>query len=264
MAPPPGKPIKPPKQGKSRRKLFIIIGVVLLLTVAAVAAFIFLKPHKADAPSTTTETTTSPQVAPDQNSASAEVTKYTSPATALNLNFSYPKSWTADPPTNTGDATKSITVTSPKVTITTAENTTATGRVIISIRPPSVGLTELSGSKTAIAAQDSLQFAYTAPTSAQHQYPYLTFMHFSDGSKVDGAFQEVIITGVTSFKKGAVLSIGTIGPVDPFITAAFVKCTTDDCTGTDGTTPLAITNAVWLSADIFKQTQAVFSSLQLN
>jgi len=270
-APVPGKKYSKPK--KSRKGL-ILAAIVVAVLLAAGAAYMLLKPKQAAAPATSPTTTSSgtkSAVPTDESSSDTATTKYTSPASALNLSFEYPNNWTVDPPSGTAGSSNdtsatavgsTITVTSPRVSLTGADNATVTGRVIVKIRASSVGLAELN-SKSAVAAQDSVQIGYTKPTAAQHQYPYLTFIHFNDGSKVDGAFEEVIVTGVNTFKKGSTLSTGTLGAVDPLITAQFVQCNTSDCTGTNAV-PLAITNATWTNADVNKQALAIIESLQLN
>lgn len=109
-----------------------------------------------------------------------------------------------------------------------------------------------------------MQYAYDAPTEAQHHYFYVSFLHSqTTASGINGAFELVVITGVNPLAKGTVVTADTFSGVDPLVTASFSKCTTQNCTGT-GTTPLGTNAAAWQTDLTFKQLQALFESFKFN
>jgi len=265
MNAPPAYAPAPRQQGGSRKKLWAIVGIlVILLAGGGAAAYWFLGRSKpaTDKPAQTTQASDSTQPPTADDSVSGISTQYVSNGQDLNLSFSYPSDWTVSPASGGNSDDKPITVTSPLVSLSGANDQAITGKVVISIRPATAQLSELASDKATIA-QDSVQFAYTKPTSAQHQYPYLTYIHFNGGDNPNAAFEEVIITGVTKFTKGQALFPESMGELDPIISAAFYQCTTQACTGS-GITPLSITNSTWQSSDAFEQTQAIFASLELH
>lgn len=253
FAPPPN--YRHPK--KSHRKWLFVFLALLLLAVIGAAAYKFwksstkplAKPAAAAAPKAlaTTGTTTSGAVT------------YTAAGQDINLSFSYPSSWTASPASGSDKTDQPITVTSPLLTLNTADSQSVTGKIVITIRPGNSSLDELN-SNNPTAALASSQFSYTAPTPQQHQYPYLTYVHFSNGSKVPGVFEEVIVTGIQSFNKGdPVTAIGA----DPVISASFYQCTSQACSGSSQQ-PLSITSSNWQNDAPFQQVQSLLASLKFN
>jgi hypothetical protein len=201
------------------------------------------------------------KVAPSPLSQSSATTNYVSNGQDLNLSFDYPIAWSVSPPSNANPNDQPISVTSPLTTITTATGGSTTGRVIISIRPVSAQLSELSAGN-ATAAQASSQFGYAKPTANQFQYPFLTFIHQPTAGNPASAFQEVFVTGTTQFNAGDSITADSFS-VDPIISASFFSCTTTVCDGPDAV-PLNITNNTWQNASIFNQTLSVLESLRLN
>lgn len=258
--PPPSQMLRP--AATNYKKSMIIIAAIVLLALAGGAAY-WLISHRQPAkiPQPATSTQTQPTVTPDV-AATSTMQQFVSNGKDLNLTFTYPSNWTVSPTSNNNANDGPITVASPLISTTSASNTAVTGKVIISIRPGSSDLPEFA-SGNATVAQGSVQFAYSKPTSTQHQYPYLTFIHLAGGSNPGGAFEEIMITGITSFAKDQGVTSGSFGQLDPIISAAFYACTTQACTGS-GQTPLSITNSTWLNDDTFKQVLALFESLQLN
>ncbi len=251
------KNVVPPRKPKAKWPRYAAIAVVLIIVIAA--AGFGLSKHKAAAPPA--KKTTAATVVPSSTGTSAALTNYVSNGKDLNLSFSYPSNWSVTPVSNGNPNDQTITLTSPLVSLTSAASQSVTGKVVLSIRPGTDTLSELDkGSPT--VAQNSVQFAYSKPTASQHQYPYLTFVHFSVTGALSGSFQEVIVSGINQMAAGTALSSGAIS-VDPIISASFYDCASTACTGTSAT-PLAITNSTWTNATIFQQTLAILESLQLN
>jgi len=258
-----GSVVTPPRH--TRRRLWIILGVILgLLLIGGGAAYWFLgRPQAAPATSTTPVTTAPNQpLVPDDTQAQGTNGRYVSNGKDLNLSFSYPSNWTVTPPTNSNPSDQPITVTSPLVSIPGANGQSSTGKVVVSIRPSGSTLNELSSGKAA-AGQESAQIAYDKPTSAQHQYPYLTYLHLAGGANPTSSFDEVIITGVSSFPKDQVIVPASLSQLDPIVSARFYTCSDQTCT-TASATPLSITNSTWQNDPVCMQTLAIFQSLQIN
>lgn len=248
------------KQWRPSRRLAVIVATgVVLLAAGGAGAYVLGHRHKVPATATNTSSTNNRQqstaVIPDTSTAGT--TQYVSNGKDLNLSFTYPANWSAVPPTNSNPNDQAITLTSPATAIGSA-----TGKIVVTIHPGGTSLSEL-GSDKATAAIASAQFAYTKPTAAQHQYPYLTFVHLAGGANTSGAFEETIITGITSFAKGQAVLPESVTQIDPLITARLYQCGAASCDGTN-LPPLSITADTWQNDAACKQIQALFASLQLN
>lgn len=241
----------------------IVIAAILVIGGGAVAYWFFIRSKpSAKMPSQTTQNTAPTQPVATDNATSSAATQYVSNGSDLNLSFTYPSNWTASPASGGNSTDQPISVTSPLVSLSDANGQAITGKVVVNIRPVSAQLSELASDK-AMVAQDSVQFAYTKPTSAQHQYPYLTYVHLAGGNNTNNVFEEVIITGVNKFTKGQALLPESLGGLDPIISAAFYQCATQACAGSSAT-PLSINDSTWQNTSVFVQTQALLASLQLH
>jgi hypothetical protein len=248
---------------KKRRWPWWILAVVIVAALV-VAGFLLFGRKKAAAPSTTAGQSSNQAAnqSPSVPTTTAETgtSEYTSPAGSFNLSFTYPSAWTVSPPS--GQAGQTITATSPIVNLMGAGGASAPGRVTLTIQPGGSSVTGLTG--TATTAQDSVQYAYDAPTAAQHHYFYVSFVHAQTAtSSAKGAFELVVITGVNSLAKGTAVTNDTFGSVDPLVTASFSKCTTQACTGS-GMTSFSADAAAWQTDPTFKQLQALFESFKFN
>jgi len=256
-----------PPTGQGKRKLVIIIAIVVVALIVAGGAAYWLLTRPTSAPATTAQTQTSTStstqpIVPDDTQAQGTSANYVSNGKDLNLSFTYPSGWTVTPPSNSNPNDQAITVTSPLVSMTNASGQSTTGKVVVTIRPGGSALNELASNKST-AGQASAQIAYSKPTSAQHQYPYLTYIHLAGGVDPSSSFEEVMITGSINFAKDQVVSADALGPLDPVVSARFYTCSDQTC-AIGSATPLSITNATWINTDVFMQTLAIFQSLQIN
>ncbi len=265
--PAPQTPIAPESSHRQQdRQRLAIIGIVAAVIVALLGggAYWWVRHQRsaqvADNPATDI-TSSKPDITPDI-STDTSTNEYVSNGKDLNLSFTYPTSWSVAPPTNTNTGDEAIAVTSPLISIADANNRSVTGRVVVSIRPGGSTIPELAGDH-ATAGQASAQVGYDKPTAAQHQYPYLTYIHLAGGSNPGGAFEEVMITGVTAFAKDQAIMSISLTQLDPIISARFYACNNQSCPVTDAA-PLSITNATWVSDAACLQTLAIFKSLQIN
>lgn len=242
------------------RLIFIIVGVIVF-AAAVGASYLIVKGNKSNKPATHSTSKTSVPAAPTV--AATTTPQYVSDGTDLNLTFNYPSSWSVSPPSNDNTSDGTITVTSPLSSMASASGTSATGKIVVQVRPGNMAINELSANAP-IEALASTQIAYSAPTANQYSYPYLSYVHFSNGSaKTAGVFEEVIITGGQSFTANESLNASYLSGLDPIITASFYQCTTTACTGS-GETPLSITDSTWQSTQIFQQVLTLLESFKLN
>lgn len=239
----------------------ILIGAAIFIILLGVAGYFYHKNHATTKPAAAAKPVTAAQVVPSVTPSSSTLAHYVSNGSDLNLNFDYPANWSVTPASGNNPTDQTITLTSPTVSINPNGGAAVTGKVVFAIRPASASITELSSGQAA-AGQNSVQIAYAKPTSAQYQYPYLTFIHLKGGSNPTGLFEEVLVSGTTQLTASQSITDTSIS-VDPIITASFYTCTTNACTGS-GAVPLSITNATWTSGTVFQQTLAIIESLQLN
>ncbi len=251
------KSVIPP--GKPKRRWPLIIGLVIVVLVLAAGGYIgFKHVHRKHVTVAHDSTTRTHLLKP--GSVTSATSQYVSNGSDLNLTFTYPSNWSATPASGNNPNDQTITLTSPIQTIVNSAGQAVSGKVVVMLRPASSTMSELSSGE-ATAALASTQFDYSKPTSSQYQYPYLTYLDLNPGSNPDSAFQEVVITGNTSFTQGQNITESSIS-VDPIITASIDACTTKTCTGNGS--PLSITYATWQNDRVFQQTAALFESLSLN
>jgi hypothetical protein len=255
----PARPFKKPKKLHRGRTTLIVIGVVIILAILGGGGYALSKHHTPAKKSTTTASNVPVAKTTTTNNGS---TQYISNGSDLNLSFNYPSAWTVTPASGGNSNDQAITLTSPQTTIPAVDGSNVTGKVVATIRPGSATMSELAANNPTAAAA-SIQFAYTSPTSNQYQYPYLTFVHFSTGTHAAGAFEEVIVTGTTTFTQGEAVTTTALTGLDPIIAAIFSKCSNTACSGASAL-PLSINSDTWQNTAVFKQVQTLFASLKLN
>lgn len=252
----------PPRSYKKKRNpksILTTLSVILVILLIGGGIYWYSSHHKA--PKKTAQNNTTQQIT--QTPAVSKTTaQYTSNEQNMNLSFSYPTGWQVTPATTTSTGNQPITISSPVTSIDDASGTTGAGKIIINIRPTSDQVTELA-TGTPTVAQDSVQFSYSAPTTVQLQYPYLTFVHYANSSSVAGSFEEVFITGSTTMSAGTSISSDYLSAIDPIVSASFYKCTTNSCS-VPSSPNLGITNNQWLNSQLFVQVMTLFQSLKFN
>jgi hypothetical protein len=243
---------------KKKNRLLIIISIVVGLILIGVVVFLVI--HKSPKPKGHISSQKIIQVVPSNTPST--MTTYVSNGNDLNLSFNYPNNWSVTPPTNDNKNDQTITLTSPLTTVINADNDSVVGKIVVQVRPGTATADELN-SNSPITSQASIQIAYTKPTTNQTSYPFISFIHFSDGSKATGSFEEVMITGGLSFSQGQSISADDVSGLDPIISANFYQCAAQSCTGSNENF-LSINLDTWQNASIFQQTLAIFQSFQLN
>ena len=167
--PKPQRPYQHPRSNKkSPKKPILTILIAVVVVALAAGAFVFgsrykKQPAKASTssvqPSTTSLNPSQPAATPNtSSSASAGMEQYVAKGSDLNLSFVYPTGWSANPASGiTTDQT--ITLTSPQTTITAAGGSSVTGEVVLTVRPGTAPLNELTANNPT-APQASSQIAY--------------------------------------------------------------------------------------------------------
>lgn len=242
-------------QRHTGRRIFLTLLVLVLLAGTGAGGYWLGLKHQP------LQTVQRPAASTKPESTGNTIAHYTASGEELKLSFDYPSNWRVSPQ-SPSHSDKPVTVTSPLTSIIIEDGTSVMGRVTVTIRPGSATVTELDANNP-VVAQTSYQVAYTAPGPSQNKYPYLTFIHYDNGSKTEGAFEQVIVTGVRAHNRGEVMNSTTLVGLDPITSAAFVKCSTPACTGTNATR-LGITDTTWQNLPIFKQTLAIFESLKID
>lgn len=238
------------------------IAVVILITLMIVggAGYFVLKQHghMKNHPRTLATVKSTPSKSVTNTSTMAH---YVSNGTDLNLSFDYPNSWSVTPDSNNNTSDSIITLNSPLTTVIDSTGASVTGKVTVTIRPGSMAISELANGAVT-AAQSSVQFSYTNPTSSQDTYPFLSFFNLTGESDPSSAFSEVLVTGKTQFTKDQSILPASVA-VDPIIAASFYHCTSSDCFGS-AAVPLTITQTSWQNVSLFEQTMAILASMQLH
>ena len=253
-------PPETPKPSTPKRKSWLKIAIIVVVTLVVVGSVLYFIGHKSPKPKGHVSGQKIVQVTP--STSSSTITKYLSNGNDLNLSFNYPNNWTVTPISNDNKNDQAITLTSPLTTVINANNDSIVGKIVIQVRPGTDTASELN-SNSPIASLASTQIAYSQPTPNQTSYPFISFIHFSDGSKATGSFEEVMITGGLSFSQGQSISAQNVSGLDPIISANFYQCASQSCTGSSESF-LSINLDTWQNTTIFKQVLAIFESFQLN
>ena len=249
---------------KPRRRKRLVVSLLILLVVAALGGggywYHQRKPKTVTTAATSVTHTTA--VAPASPTTNTGLSQYVAKGSDLDLSFSYPSAWSVTPATNTDTNNQAISLASPLTTLPSASGSNVTGKVTIQIRPGNATIAEL-GSNAPIVPLASTQIAYSQPTANQFQYPFVSYIHFANGAKTSGVFEEVMITGSQSFAQDQTLDNSSLSGLDPIITATFYQCSTQDCTGS-GQNRLSITNSTWQNTSLMKQVLTLFESFKFN
>ena len=251
---------KSPEPKTKDKKSWMKIVMIALAVIIILGGVLYALGHKSTKPKGHISQQKIIQVTPPDTSTST--TNYISNGIDLNLSFDYPNNWTVTPPSNDNKTDQTITLTSPLSMITDADNNSVTGKIVIQVRSGTDTATELN-SNSPITSLASTQIKYSEPTANQIVYPFVSFIHFNDGSKATGAFEEVMVTGGLSFSQGQSISAEDISGVDPIITANFYQCATQSCSGSSESL-LSIDLNTWQNDTIFQQVLSTLESFQLN
>lgn len=195
-------PVRPPDFARKavRRKKVITLSLLGILAVALIgaAAYWFFVVKK-DAPAPAATPTPSPAAAEDKTSVAADPTIATYKSSALNIEFSHRKDWKVRENAERSE----VVVTSPAVTYTKADGSSASGVFTLKMRTGTIPEALQNTVIKSIAVRDSEVVAYDAPSPEQRQYTNIT-----DAGVDANTFNFVIVSSSTGFKAGQALGYG--------------------------------------------------------
>lgn len=191
---PPGhmRAVEPSQPGNSRKKLFIIIGIVVLVLLLAGGAYALLSGKQSEDTPQNTANTNQQSQQPEEPATPKATGPQTFKSSQLNMEFTYPEDWTMRENT---DKTV-ITLTSPQTTYQKKDGSSTTGVFTLKLRNGLVPAAMKPNIQNAVAMKDSEIIAYTSPTEQQRQYTNVSFA----GNGPNATF--FIVTGGVAFKAG--------------------------------------------------------------
>jgi hypothetical protein len=237
------------QQPKSKKKLFIILGVALgvLLLGGGAAAYLLLSGNKEEpAPKQqTTEQTNEPKLPAGVQSVDD---KYMYKSTKLNVGVTYPKTWTLRESTDKQE----VILTSPEGPVVKKDGTSGESVFTIKLRHGIIptGIKSTVGAGVAVA--DSEVIGYTQPAADQREYTNLSFI----GADAEH-FNFVLVTGYTEYKAAQAVGGGVDLNGQAYMFAGGFGADAGDTLTFD-----AVPKAEFRT-DIFTQAVEIFESLQL-
>jgi hypothetical protein len=249
--------VVPPAKHKRKWPRYVAL-LILVICIGSLGFLVATHVHFSPQTDTANKQTQQALVRPVVTVSSTK--QYMASGNDLNLSFSFPSNWMVAPSSGSDSTDQPITATSPVQTITNSKGVAVSARVIVSIRPGSDVIGELS-SGSVIAALNSVQFTYDQPATGQDATPYLSFLDTNGGSDSAAAFQEVLVTGSTSYAQGESMTTSNV-MVDPIISASFYNCSNLKCNTSQ--LPVSVSYASWQNSPVLQQTLSLFKSLAIN
>jgi hypothetical protein len=223
------KSLAPSPSPKKRWWLWLLIVLVILLLAGAVW---FYMSKKTKDQSTAQKPQTQNQQKEAEETPTTETKHHDSPTFALG--FDYPADWTVT------ETDGRLTAVSKTMKLKTAGGQSLNGRIQVLIQPKQSTIKEFSKGN-GVAILDSEKISYTKPTQTQRAQTYLSFVNYS-GSTETG-IDALYITGDIGYQKDQAVPMVDIVRVDPLITASFVQCPNEACSG--ATAPLTLDASSW-------------------
>lgn len=233
-------------KGGSKKRLFLVMGLVASILVVGGGVTAFLLMHKTSTPKPTqTSAKSAQQTTPGVHSSGASST-YKS--TTLKVGVTYPKTWTM----RESSDKQEIILTSPRTTYVKKDGSTANGAFTVKLRNGIIPDAMKSAVQNTVAMADSQVIAYTQPTTDQRQYTNLSYA----GTDANN-FNFAVITGYTSYKAGQAFGGGVALDGQAYLFAGGYGADAGDTLTFD-----AVPKANYDTA-VFQQAVAIFESLQL-
>ncbi len=194
----PSQPVQQPapktgKTGRGRIVLLVCIGLIGLALITA-GLYWLLGRGSSDKQSAQQQTQTNNASTEQEEETPSSTVPDSTPVTfrseKLNIELTHRKDWTLK---ESSDGT--ITITSPRITYRTSDNTSKTGVFTLRIRKGASEAQKATIDKS-IATRDSEVIAYANPVEGQRQYTNLSFAGPKD------MFGFFIVTGSYEFKAG--------------------------------------------------------------
>ena len=233
-------------QKKPRRwlKLLIVLIVLGVLGGGSYWAYLTLT-EPLPQNNNTDDAAATPPAQTETEATPEEITQETYTSTDLNLSLKHPSNWTVT------DTKKDVLeLESPETELVDEAGEAVQATAIIRIVPTSASLTSFPSSG-AVAARNSVKFAYTAPAEGQRQETMLSFVN-SSGSEEH--MNGVYITGDNTYAKGGKIAKADFANVQPIISVEFL---------TTSIRNIAIDPATWDSNQTLQDAFDILKSLNI-
>lgn len=233
------------------RKLFIILGILVLLAGLGSGAYWYWKNHKSSKEPANTNQATQQTEAPT-GSITATTKHYDSPNFYLGID--YPEDWTV---TDNGGGI--MTIISPATQLKSADGQTITGKISLNIRGKVQKMPEFdAGNATAVIASEKI--SYTKPTQNQRGSTYISFLRYASTANTAG-LDGVYVTSDNGYTVGQAIPGVDIAKVDPGVSITFGKCVDNNCSSY--TAPLTVAATAWADKSFSSSLEAILKSLTI-
>ena len=248
----------PQKQRKLKvnwRKLGMVGGVFVILTVIAGGVYWFVIKKEPNTQTTDTNQTeqTGGQLAPAADQITTKTKHYVSQN--FRLEFDYPEDWTASE-----DNAEAITVLSTDLKLKDAAGKDVVGQVYFRIRSHTQKL-EGFDSGNATAVRNSEKISYTKPTEVQRDSTYISFLRYSTSTEAN-TLDAVYITGDLGYQKDQDVPKLDIEKVDPIISFELYLCPNSGCEEVSGVSGIGV--STWDNPSVSGPLTNMLKSLTIN
>lgn len=236
---------------KPGRTIKVLAGAVAAIGLLGLTGFYKLQQlHSTAPPPASARTATEQTKAAGERAGAARTLKQYNSA-ALQLRFSYPSAWQLH------ESPGVVSVRSPVTNLPLASGALAPGSVELSIETGHTTPTPDRG-ETAVAAQPSQPFTYSAPGPAQRASSYLSFVRFS-GSPAE-SIDAIYVTGAAAYRQAEPIPTDSLAVADPLVSVRFWACPpSGNCLAR--VQPLAVSTQLWQSSSYADDITAIVASL---
>ncbi|HEX8763345.1 MAG TPA: hypothetical protein VF733_06350 [Candidatus Saccharimonadales bacterium] len=239
------------QESPRRRRLWLIIVSVILLAAVGTAAW-FLLVKKEPAKPTTTAKQSQNQMPESEDPAAPLKTKHYD-STTFNLGFDYPDDWVVS------EVDGRLLVSSKAIKLKSASGQNLNGRIQVLIQPKQTTIKDFAKGN-GVAMLDSEKITYTKPTQTQRAQTYLSFVNYPSSSAQ--GIDAIYITGDIGYQKDQAVPMVDIVRVDPLITASFMQCPNEACSG--AVAPLTLAATEWTGKVIVgKSLKTILTTLSI-
>jgi hypothetical protein len=232
---------------KKKSMLIIIVAAVVAVLILAAAAYMLFGRKKHDTTKTSTNTTQSTQQTPATTEPAGDSTPKTYKSTKLNLEFTYPGTWTMRENSDKSE----VILTSPHITYTKKGGVSTEGVFTVKLRHGIVPDVMKPTIENAVAVKDSVVIAYAAPAAEQRQYTNLSFAGSGDNQNF------FIVTGSIGFKTGDIFGSNFDTQGDTYLFVGGYGTDPNDSLGFDAVPKVSFESAT------YKEAKAIVESLKV-
>lgn len=235
---------------KSKKKTWlgvIVIAVAALIVLAGVAYMLFGRSKDNGKKSVTNTSATSQQTPATNEPAADSDTPKTYKSTKLNIEFTYPGTWTMRENSDKSE----VILTSPRITYTKKGGISSEGVFTVKLRHGLVPEVMKPTIENATAVKDSEVIAYAAPAAEQRQYTNLSFAGSGDNQNF------FLVTGSIGFKAGEIFGSNFDTQGDAYLFAGGYGTDPNDSLSFDAVPKTSFESST------YKEAKAIIESLKV-